>query len=193
MTTQAESMRWIWRGIAALTLVSGWAFILVHNKFNVTVPVIVVMLGYLAVVATLMNLWRVGAAAVAPEDAGEEAWARPLGHRGELEKEKKTLLKAIKEAEFDHAMGKLSKSDVDQLIREYRGRAIEVIKELDRLAEGEAGSARDRIKREVAARVSLEKDQASSKKKQDKKSKQPTEAPAEDAREAAAEEAEATS
>jgi hypothetical protein len=191
MTTQAESMRWIWRGIAALTLVSGWAFILVHNKFNVTVPVIVVMLAYLAVVATLMNLWRVGAAAVAPEDAGEEAWARPLGHKGELEKEKKTLLKAIKEAEFDHAMGKLSKSDVDQLIREYRARAIEVIKELDRLAEGEAGSARDRIKREVAARVSLEKD--SSKKKKDKKSKQPTEAPADEAKEAGAEEAEATS
>ncbi|NVB84464.1 MAG: hypothetical protein HOV81_39180 [Kofleriaceae bacterium] len=165
MTTQAESMRWIWRGIAALTLVSGWAFILVHNKFNVTVPVVVVMLAYLAVVATLMNLWRVGAAAVAPEDAGEEAWARPLGHKGELEKEKKTLLKAIKEAEFDHAMGKLSKADVDQLIREYRARAIEVIKELDRLAEGEAGSARDQIKREIAARVSLDGEHAAKAKK----------------------------
>ncbi len=161
MITQADPMRWIWRGIAALTLVSGWAFILVHNKFNVTVPVIVIMLGYLAVVATLMNLWRVGAAAVAPQDAGEEAWTRPLGHKGELEKEKKTLLKAIKEAEFDHAMGKLSKSDVDQLIREYRGRAIEVIKELDRLEAGAAESPRERIKREVAARVAVEKAQPS--------------------------------
>jgi hypothetical protein len=170
-----DPMRWVWRGIAVVTLVLGWVFILIQNSFNITVPVVVVGLGYLAVVAAVTNLYRVGAAAVAPEDASAEAWSRPLGARGELEREKKTLLKAIKEAEFDHLMGKLSKPDADDLIRMYRARAIEVIKELDRLEAGAAGTAREQIDREVAARLALEdrpkkkKDKAEADKKAESK------------------------
>ncbi|HEY5924478.1 MAG TPA: hypothetical protein VIV11_22525 [Kofleriaceae bacterium] len=158
-------MRWIWRGVAGATLVLGWVFILWQNKFNMTVPVVVIGLGYLAVVATVANLWRVGASAVAPEDNSPEAWTKPLGARGELEKEKKTLLKAIKEAEFDLAMGKLSKADSDELIRMYRARAIEVIKAIDELDAGDVASPRQRIQREVQARLAVDKE----KPKKDKK------------------------
>ena len=164
-----DPMRWLWRGVVGAALVIGWIFILWQNKFHMTAPTVVICLGYLAVVAGVANLWRVGAAAVAPEDNSPEAWTRPIGPRGELEKEKKTLLKAIKEAEFDHAMGKLSKADADDLIRTYRTRAIEVIKELDRLDAGQAGSARDQIQREVAARLALEKDKPATKAKAEKK------------------------
>lgn len=160
-----DPMRWMWRGVAAASLLLGWLFILWHNKFHVTVPVVIIGLGYLAVVATVTNLWRVGVAAVAPEDDSPDAWTRPIGARGELEKEKKTLLKAIKEAEFDHEMGKLSKADADDLIRMYRARAIEVIKELDRLDAGAAGSARDQIQREVQARLAVDQGKASKKDK----------------------------
>ncbi|HEU4615138.1 MAG TPA: hypothetical protein VFS15_23760 [Kofleriaceae bacterium] len=149
-------MRWVLRGVAGGTLALGWLFILWQNNFHLTVPVAVIGLGYLAVVATIANLWRVGAAAVAPEDNSPDAWARPVGARVELEKEKKTLLKAIKEAEFDHEMGKLSKADADDLIRTYRARAIEVIKEIDRLDAGQAGSTREQIEREVQARLALD-------------------------------------
>ncbi len=76
--------------------------------------------------------------------------------RDELEREKRTLLKAIKEAEFDHGMGKLSKRDADEMIATYRARAIEVIKELERLEAGEAGTVRERIEREVKARLELD-------------------------------------
>src|SRR5574338_673324 len=148
----ADPMRWVWRGITGATRLFGWLFILWQNKFRTSVPVVIICLGYLAVVATVANLWRVGAAAVAPEDNSPDAWSRPIGARGELEKEKKTLLKAIKEAEFDHEMGKLSKADADDLIRTYRARAIEVIKEIDRLDAGQAGSTREKIEREVQAR-----------------------------------------
>jgi hypothetical protein len=72
------------------------------------------------------------------------------------------LLKAIKEAEFDHEMGKLSKADADELVTMYRGRAIEVIKELDVMGEetaGEAGNGkgdvRARIAKEVKARLEV--------------------------------------
>jgi hypothetical protein len=116
-----------------------------------------VCLGFLAVVATVYNLWRTGAAAVdSSEDMADSTWAKPAGALGELEREKRTLLKAIKEAEFDHQMGKLSQRDADEMIRGYRARAIEVIKQIDQLGLGAAGSVREQILREVRARIQLE-------------------------------------
>jgi hypothetical protein len=171
--SDADPMRWIWRGVAAGILLLGWLFILWQNKFHITPPVVIIGLGYFAVVATVANLWRVGASAVAPEDDGPDAWTRPIGPRGELEKEKKTLLKAIKEAEFDQLMGKLSKADADELIRMYRARAIEVIKELDRLEAGHADGPRESIKREVQARIALEQAKSTKKDKRGKAAAKP--------------------
>jgi hypothetical protein len=152
----SRSLGWVGWAMAGIVLFFGWVFILWQNKLHLTAPVVMVCLGYLAVVATVASLWRVGAAAVAPEDASAEAWSRPLGERGELEKEKKLLLKAIKEAEFDQAMGKLSKADADALIVMYRGRAIEVIKALEQLEGNVVNDTRTKIQREIAARIALE-------------------------------------
>jgi len=49
----------------------------------------------------------------------------------ELREEKRRVLRAIKELEFDHAMGKLSDQDFKQIGDRYRLRAIEVIRELE--------------------------------------------------------------
>ncbi|HUJ58538.1 MAG TPA: hypothetical protein VLX92_08600, partial [Kofleriaceae bacterium] len=154
------------RAALALVLVIGWLFIAWENRFHITASVVFACLAYLAVIATVLNLWRTGASAVAPDQAGEQAWGRPIGPRGELEKEKRTLLKAIKEAEFDQQMGKLSQRDADAMIFTYRARAIEIYKELDRM-DGEAReeSVRDRIEREVKARLAVaEADKKGSKK-----------------------------
>jgi hypothetical protein len=163
--SEADPMRWVWRGVAGGTLVLGWMFILWHNKFHITTPVVIIGLGYLAVVATVANLWRVGASAVAPEDNRPDAWTRPIGARGELEKEKKTLLKAIKEAEFDQQMGKLSQADANDLIRMYRARAVDVIKEIERIDSGQADGPREAIQREVQARLALDRTKTSKKEK----------------------------
>jgi hypothetical protein len=48
-----------------------------------------------------------------------------------LREEKRRVLRAIKELEFDHAMGKLSAEDFKQIGDRYRLRAIEVIRELE--------------------------------------------------------------
>ena len=150
-------MQWVRRGCALAILVIGWVFITWQNHFHITAPVVFVCLAYLAVVATIYNLWRTGASVVASdEDEGDSTWAKPAGALGELEREKRTLIKAIKEAEFDHQMGKLSERDAEQMIRTYRARAIEVIKDLERLELGTAGSAREQILREVRARLELE-------------------------------------
>ncbi|MEO8551833.1 MAG: hypothetical protein ABI678_17775 [Kofleriaceae bacterium] len=151
--TARDAFRGIKLGGFFVVLFAGWLFVLGSNKFHVTAPVVFVCLGYLAILMTVLNLWRTGAAAVSPDEG--EAWGRPLGARGALDKEKKTLLKAIKEAEFDLAMGKLSKADCDSLIREYRARAIEVIKELDRSA-GRVLTPKQEIEREIKARIALD-------------------------------------
>jgi hypothetical protein len=161
-----DPARWLRRGVLGAIIVLGWVFVAWQNKFHVSAPVAFVCLGYLAVVMTVYNLWRTGAAAVAPELGNDDAWARPLGQRGELEKEKRSLLKAIKEAEFDHDMGKLSKADADAMIDTYRARAIAVIKELERFENNahamdpsgrilETETVRDQIAREVKARLEL--------------------------------------
>ena len=150
-----DPLRWIKRGIGFGILLLGWLFILWTNRFHVTAPTIFVCIGFLAVELAIWNLFRTGAqAASADEEQDDSTWGRPLGARGELEREKKTLLKAIKEAEFDHEMGKLSKVDADEMIGIYRARAIEVIKELDRLG-GTAGTVREQIEREVKARLEV--------------------------------------
>jgi hypothetical protein len=150
-------MRWVWRGTALGALLIGWLFITWQNHFHITAPVVFVCLAYLAVVTTVYNLWRTGAAAVsAGDDGADSTWAKPTGALGELEREKRTLLKAIKEAEFDHQMGKLSQRDADDMIRMYRARAIEVIKEIDQLGLGGVGTPREQIMREVRARLELD-------------------------------------
>jgi hypothetical protein len=138
-------------------LALGWGFIAWQNHFHVTPAMVFVCLAYLAAVTTIYTLWRTGATAVADDDEVDDStWTKPAGALGELEREKRTLLKAIKEAEFDFQMGKLSKPDADEMIRVYRARAIEVIKDLDRLDHGAAGSAREQIMREVRARLEVE-------------------------------------
>ena len=158
-----------WMRYLAITfvLVVGWFFILWQNRFHITAPVVFVCLGFLAAVFVIVNLWRTGATVA--EDDDDAAWTRPLGAHDELEKEKKSLLKAIKEAEFDREMGKLSAADADSLIKSYRARAIDVIKALEGY-ENESASIREKIEKEVKAR--LEVAQAAKPAKKSKKAKQ---------------------
>lgn len=151
-----DPYRWPKRAAALAILVFGWMFILWTNRFHLTAPTVFVCIGFLAIELAVYNLFRTGAQVVADEDESDSTWGRPLGARGELEREKKTLLKAIKEAEFDREMGKLSKADADEMIGLYRTRAIEVIKEIDRIGVTSAGTVREQIEREVKARLELE-------------------------------------
>ncbi|MBA3501780.1 MAG: hypothetical protein H0T65_15550, partial [Deltaproteobacteria bacterium] len=153
-------MRWVRRGGGLALLLLGWGFILRSNHFHISPAVIFICLAYFAGVAALYTLYRLGSTAVAAnnEDDDEMSWGRPLGELEELEREKRALLKAIKESEFDLAMGKLSQADADAMIAIYRTRAIEVIKEIDvqNSLSGKVGSVRDRIMREARARIEIE-------------------------------------
>jgi hypothetical protein len=152
-----DPFRWIRRGSVMGALVLGWTLILYFNRFNLSAPTVFVCLAYLAVVLTGYALWRTGMVVVVEDDdESDSTWGRPLGRRTELEREKRTLLKAIKEAEFDREMGKLSKADADEMIAVYRVRAIEAIKEIDQMDAGSLGTVREQIERELKARLELD-------------------------------------
>jgi hypothetical protein len=131
-------------------------------------------LGWLAVVEAVLYLWRTGFSA--SDDVDDDAdWWRPVGERDELEREKKSLLKAIKEIEFDREMGKLTDDDAGEIVRMYRARAIEVIKALDALdAGGGEATVKDEIERELRARLALSGKGARDKKKAAKAAKKGT-------------------
>jgi hypothetical protein len=69
--------------------------------------------------------------------------------RAALERDKALTLRAIKELEFDRAMGKLSDSDFVDMRRRLRERALRLMRQL------EGGTAyRERIERDLRSRVS---------------------------------------
>lgn len=71
--------------------------------------------------------------------AGDGSGDRAAADRAELEARKLVLYREIRDAEADRASGKLSQRDFERLDGELRAEAIDVLKQLDRLAEG-AGS-----------------------------------------------------
>lgn len=145
--------------IAGGALLAGWGFVMWHHRFRVSAPVVMLMLGWLAVLAATYFLWRTADNADLDD---EEDWWRPAGRLEELQREKRSLLKVIKEAELDRDTGKLSKADAEEIIVRYRSRAIDVIKAIDEAEDGSDAGVRARIEREVRAR--LEVDQKARKK-----------------------------
>jgi hypothetical protein len=68
--------------------------------------------------------------------------------RAALEREKAYALRAIKELEFDRAMGKVSEKDFAEMSARLRARAARLIRQLDADA-----TYRDAIEREISRRV----------------------------------------
>ena len=81
---QVDPMRWAKRGVALGTVLLGWVFIAWNNSFHVTPPVVFVCLGYFALVATIYNLWRTGAAAASEDvvDTDDSTWRKPARRCG---------------------------------------------------------------------------------------------------------------
>jgi hypothetical protein len=100
----------------------------------VPLPPIFIALAALALLLALVALWNslraaFGGAAGASSSslAGDE-----LPDRAALLDEKKSLLRAIKDLEYEHAVGKIDKDDFARLDQAYRLRAKEVLALLDK-------------------------------------------------------------
>lgn len=80
--------------------------------------------------------------------AGEDITMLGGRTRAALERDKMLTLRAIKELEFDRAMGKIAEGDFDEMRDRLRARAVRLIRQLDG-----AGEYRDAIERDLAARL----------------------------------------
>ncbi len=144
--------------IGAVLVLAGWIPILFYNHWHVTAPVIFLGIGWLGVVLCGRFFWDAATLAASEGIAREgEGFELSSGRVAELEREKRALLKAIKEVDFDREMGKMSEADAADITRVYRARAIDVLKEL----EGEGGAPDEDapletvVDREVRARLAL--------------------------------------
>jgi hypothetical protein len=154
--TAARTGQILW-ALGLVMLVGGWLSVLHVYRWHFTAPVFFLWAGWASILLSARFLVRT--AVTAAEDTGdadEESFWKPAGRREELLIEKRSLLKAIKEIEFDHEMGKMSEADAAELTRFYRHRAIEIIKTLEAENDGAgAVSVREQIEREVKARLAV--------------------------------------
>lgn len=138
-----------------LLLIGGWMGIMNINRWYWGPPVFFLCTGWLAILLTARFLWNAGMSAAEDDDGTlEDEFWRPEGPQDELQREKRSLLKAIKEIEFDREMGKMSDLDAKELTQFYRARAIQIIKSLEQVDDSEL-SISEQIDREVKARLSI--------------------------------------
>jgi hypothetical protein len=145
----------------------GWFFIFQSVNWHFTPSAVLLMICWVAIVTFGYFGIRMALSAASPDD---RAWFAARGQREELEREKRGLLKAIKEIEFDRETGKLSAQDAASLTTVYRARAIEVIKAIE-AETGAAMSVREQLLAEVRARQAVDNKVKHAKNK--KKAKQP--------------------
>jgi len=145
--------------VGATLVLSGWILIAYVNRWHLGAPVFFLCVGWLAILLVGKWLWSAGIAA-AEMAQQDEGFVVTSTRREELVREKKTLLKAIKEVEFDHQLGKMSDTDAEEITRFYRVRAIEIIKRLERIDRGEEQAdgdltVQEKIERELRARMTV--------------------------------------
>lgn len=94
-------------------------------------PTIALAVAAATLVYALGQLYTMVWALSRPERMAQVGQAPGSFTQAELRDEKRRLLRAIKELEFDHGMGKLSTGDFETVIATYRLRAIEVMRALE--------------------------------------------------------------
>jgi hypothetical protein len=143
-----------------------WQFFLLCGMLGATAVVIVAtgqaIANILILSATIIAASFVGLAAyrmLSPLVAHTVATAPVVAGgrtRAALEREKTLVLRAIKELEFDFAMGKLSQADYDDMGGRLRRRAMGLIQQLDAHA-----GYRERIEQDLLALVGTTTDTTS--------------------------------
>jgi hypothetical protein len=134
---------WQFFVLAALGCATAVTFIARGRGFTSVILLTVLMAAAALVGLAVLRMVR-------PLVATEEERAIVVGRRTRegLEREKMLTLRAIKELEFDHAMGKLSEEDFNEMSTRLRARAVRLMRQLD------AGEGyRSQIEKELEQRL----------------------------------------
>jgi len=147
--TEATSTFSAWHFFVLISLIAASAAVVLAQQ-NSPENLLLISLTIGAAGAAGFALYRVLVPLTAPEI---EPLAQPLSERlrADLEREKMLALRAIKELEFDRAMGKIAEGDFMMLRDRLRARALRLIAQLDG-----AAAYRDMIERDLAARLPVE-------------------------------------
>jgi hypothetical protein len=131
----ASERRSAWVLLGFSLLVAAGVLLGLHFGVGVAVdgPTLALAAACTMLIWALRGLWRVVEALSRPSvetltGAEVSSGARELA---EVREDKRRILRAIKELEFDHAMGKLSEEDFRAIGDRYRMRAIELLRLLD--------------------------------------------------------------
>lgn len=108
--------------------------------------VVVLSLTVVAALAAGTAAWRMLALLIGLRDAPPRD-VRGSRTRAALESEKRHVLRAIKELEFDRAMRKVSEKDFSEMSARLRGRAMGLMRQLDRGTGYRADIERDLARR----------------------------------------------
>ena len=87
----------------------------------------------LAVAIVVLVAWFVTVPLREGRSPGRDRGSEMEAELADLETRKQAKYRQIRDAETDHAAGKLSDEDFQRLDRELRGEAIDILKKLDRL------------------------------------------------------------
>lgn len=104
-------------------------------------PIVFIVLSAASLLAALGALWF-SLRGLLGDDEAVLIETEASRHYGELLDEKAAVLRSIKDLEFEHEVGKLSDADFERLNKQFRRRAKEILRELDR----DLGPYRDKAK-----------------------------------------------
>lgn len=131
MSSAALRLSSPWLRGALMALVGGILIVgLVAGGARLEAPTVGLGLAAVALLFALRRLYALAAALAGPESAAPATGAGFRSH-AELRDEKRRLLRALKELDFDHGMGKLSQADYEAVAAIYKMRAIEVMRALE--------------------------------------------------------------
>jgi hypothetical protein len=139
---------------------AGLVMVLYFHHWRLGATALFLVFAWWAILVTGYYLWTAGLFVASDEGDDHEGFDLFRTRAQDLELEKGSLLKAIKEVEFDHLMGKMSDRDASELSALYRRRAVEILKLLDVEVEGDETGDRvlaiaDRIERDIRARLEI--------------------------------------
>lgn len=135
-----------WQFFVVLGLIGATAAVWREPRFTRPEHLILLSIGIVAAAFAALAMHRTLLPLVMPERVIGDA-RRSTRQLVALEREKKLVLRSIKELEFDKAMGKVAEPDFDEMVGRLRQRAVGLMQRID---VGEAG-VRERIARDLAA------------------------------------------
>ena len=143
--TSTDSQARAWQFFIVLGLIGATAAVWREPRFTRPEHLVLLSLGIIAAAVAAAAMHRTLLPLVSPERIVGDS-RRSSRHLVALEREKRLVLRSIKELEFDKAMGKIADADFEEMSCRLRQRAVALMQRID---VGEAG-LRERIMKDLA-------------------------------------------